>query len=128
MARHPASLCLLALVAAAPQANAAKVISLQFTVSKTHGFDGMDSASLAVSKENLSGTVEVVSPGPATYPCAVNFGSTLIHDQLNLTCTIGPDEIVTLSGRLDPKTGTGKGTFSETFFREQGTYRAAGGT
>ena len=126
MLKRRASLCLLPLLMA-QQAHAAKALSVQFSIAHTEGFDGVDPASLTLSKGNLSGTIQIISPGPATYPCTVNFGSTLIHDQLSLTCTIGPDEMVTLSGKLDARTGLGKGTFSESFFKEQGTYKAAGG-
>ena len=125
MLRTCASLSLLLLLAA-PHARAAQTLSVRFTISNTNGFNGVDTASLKLAKGNLSGTVQVVSPGPNTYPCTVNFGSTLAHGQLNLTCTIGPDEMVTLSGTLNSRTGAGKGTFSETFFKEQGTYKASG--
>jgi hypothetical protein len=117
-------LCLLPLLAAAPHAHAARPLPVQFTISGTEGFDGADGASLFLSKGNLSGTVTVIAPG-GPFPCTLNFGSTLLHDRLNLTCTIGPDEMVTLSGTLNPRTGLGHGKFSETFFKEQGSYKAA---
>ena len=120
-----AALFSLAPLLATPQAHAAKTLTVQFQVSNTEGFDGSDPATLTLSKGNLSGSVSVVSPGGGPYPCAVNFGSTLIGDQLAMTCTIGPDEIVTFSGRLNPRTGAGRGIFAETFFKEQGTYKAS---
>jgi len=120
-----ATLFLLPVLLAAPQAHAAKALSVNFTISGTNGFNGVDTASLILSNGKLSGTVSVISPGPATYPCTVNEGSTDIRNTLHLTCTIGPDEMVTLSGVLKSRTGTGKGTFSETFFREKGTYKAS---
>ena len=125
MLRARASLFLLSLLLATPQAHAEKALSVQFSISNTEGFNGVDPAMLTLSKGNLSGTIEIISPGPATYPCTVNFGSTLIHDRLNLTCTIGPDEMVTLTGKLNSRSSVGKGTFSETFFKEQGTYKAS---
>jgi hypothetical protein len=121
----PEPLYLLPLLLAAPQAHAEKALSVQFSISNTEGFNGVDPATLTLSKGNLSGTIEIISPGPATYAFTVNFGSTLIHDQLNLTCTIGPDEMVTLTGTLNRRSSVGKGTFSETFFKEQGTYKAS---
>jgi len=125
MPKTRASLCLLAVLLAAPQAHAAKALSVDFTISGTNGFNGVDTASLILSNGKLSGTVSVISPGPVTYTCTVNAGSTDIRNKLHLTCTIGPDEMVTLAGVLKPRTGAGKGTFSETFFKEQGTYKAA---
>jgi hypothetical protein len=123
MQKISASICLFGVILAAAQAHAARTFSVEFTISNTEGFNGVDAASLAENKGNLSGTVTVITPD-GTFPCSVNFGSTDIHDQLSLTCTIGPAEMVTLSGRLNLRTGKGKGTFSETFFKEQGTYKA----
>ena len=117
-------LCLAALLLTAPQARAAKALSVDFTISHTQGFNGVDAASLTLSHGKLSGTISVISPG-ATYPCTVNPGSTDIHNTLELSCTIGPEETVTLSGRLNIRTGTGKGKFTESFFKETGTYKAA---
>jgi hypothetical protein len=119
------SLCLLPALLAASQAHAAKALSIDFTISGTNGFNGVDTASLILSNGKLSGTVSVISPGPNTYTCTVNSGSTDIRNKLQLTCTIGPDEMVTLAGVLKPRTGAGKGTFAETFFKEKGTYKAA---
>jgi hypothetical protein len=118
-----ASLCLVPFVLVAPQAHAAKVLSVNFTISNTKGFNGVDPASLTVSKGNLSGTVTVITPD-GTFPCTVNSGSTDTQNHLHLTCTIGPAEMVTLSGKLNLRTGVGRGKFSETFFRETGAYRA----
>ena len=125
MKRARASLCLLCLLVAAPSAFAGKPLSVQFTISNTSGFNGVDPASLKLSNGKLSGAIQVISPGPAVYQCTVNAGSTLIRDKLNLTCTIGPDEIVTLAGTLNRRTSVGKGNFSESFFEEQGTYKAS---
>jgi hypothetical protein len=127
MIRSGAFLFFVALVSAAPNARADRVFSAQFTISGTSGFNGVDAATLTLSKSKLSGTVEVISPGPVTYPCTVNSNSTLIRRKLNLTCTIGPDEVVTLSGTLSPATDKGRGTFSETFFEEDWTYKATAG-
>ena len=124
MPKTRASLCLLALLLAAPNAFAAKALSVNFTISNTEGFNGIDPASLVLSKGKLSGSVTVISPD-GTFPCTVNAGSTDIHNKLNLTCTIGPAEMVTLSGTLKAKTAVGKGSFAESFFKETGTYTAA---
>jgi hypothetical protein len=126
MARTRASLCLAPFVLIAPQAHAAKPLSVNFTISNTNGFNGVDPASLTVSKGKLSGTVTVISPD-GTFPCTVNPGSTDIQNRLHLTCTIGPEEIVTLSGKLNLRTGGGGGKFSESFFKETGTYKAVKG-
>ncbi len=125
MLKSCASIVLMSLCLAGQQAQAAKSLAVRFTISNTNGFNGVDPGSLTVSKGNLGGTIDIITPGPATYPCAVNFGSTLIGDQLDLTCTIGPDEMVTLTGKLNARTGLGRGIFSETFFKEQGKYKAA---
>ena len=117
-----ARLCLLPVILITPQAHAAKALSANFTISNTDGFNGVDPASLTVSKGNLSGTVTVISPD-GTFPCTVNPGSTDIQNHLHLTCTIGPAEMVTLSGKLNLRTGIGRGKFSESFFKEQGSYR-----
>jgi hypothetical protein len=118
------SLTLLAILLATPQARAAKTVSVQFTISNATGFNGVDPAVLTLSNGHLAGTVAVISPGPATYTCTVNPGSTLIGKHLTLTCTIGPDEMVTLAGTLNRRSSIGKGTFSETFFKVQGNYKA----
>ena len=124
MSKTRTSLYLLALLLAAPPALAAKALSVNFTIGNTEGFNGVDPASLILSKGRLSGTVTVISPD-GTFPCTVNSGSTDIHNKLNLTCTIGPAEMVTLSGTLKSRTGVGKGSFTESFFKETGTYTAA---
>jgi hypothetical protein len=72
----------------------------------------------------LSGTVTVITPD-GTFPCTVNPGSTDLQTHLQLTCTIGPAEMVTLSGRLNRRTGIGRGKFAESFFKETGTYKSA---
>jgi len=118
------SLCLLPFLLIAPQAHAAKTLSVNFTIANTNGFNGVDPASLTVSKGTLSGTVTVISPD-GTFPCTVNAGSTDLQNYLHLTCTIGPEEMVTLSGRLNPRTGIGHGKFSESFFKETGAYVAS---
>ncbi len=122
-----ASLTLLAILLAAAQAQAAKTLSVQFTISNANGFNGVDPAVLTLSNGRLTGMVSVISPGPATYPCTVNPGSMLIGSRLNLTCTIGPDEMVTLAGTLNRRSSIGKGSFSETFFKVQGNYKASAG-
>ncbi len=125
MKRARASLCLLCLLSAAPNAYAARPLPVQFNISNTNGFNGVDPAALTVSNGTLGGAIQVISPGPAVYACTVNAGSTLIRDKLDLTCTIGPNEMVTFTGTLNRRTSVGKGKFSETFFQEQGTYKAA---
>jgi hypothetical protein len=117
-------LCLLPALLAAPAARAAQTLTVNFTISGTEGFNGVDAATLTLAKGHLSGMVTVISPD-GTFPCTVNGGSTDIHRRLNLTCTVGPAEMVTLSGKLNPATGLGKGKFSETFFKETGTFTAA---
>jgi hypothetical protein len=124
MPRARPSLCLIPFLLVAPQAHAAKALSVNFTISNTEGFNGVDPASLTSSKGTLSGTVTVITPD-GTFPCTVNSGSTDLQNHLHLTCTIGPAEMVTLSGRLNFRNGIGEGKFSETFFREKGTYIAA---
>ncbi len=126
MFRTYATALLFSVALAALPAHASTIFSLGVTVSNTQGFNGVDSAKLSLSKGKLTGSVVVISPG-GTYPCTVNSGSTLAHHQLNLTCTIGREEMVTLSGRLNSRTGIGKGSFSETFFKETGTYTSAKG-
>ena len=67
---------------------------MNFTISGTEAFNGVDAASLKLSKGRLSGSVTVIAPyGP--FACSVNAGSTDIRDRLDLTCTVGPEEIVT---------------------------------
>jgi len=124
MIKTCALLCLLPALLAAPRTLAARTLAVNFTISGTEGFNGVDAASLRLSKGQLSGTVTVISPD-GTFACTLNSGSTDIRNRLNLTCTIGPAEMVTLSGKLNPVTGVGKGKFSETFFKETGTFTAA---
>jgi hypothetical protein len=124
MTKTCALLCLLPALLVAPRAHAARTLAVNFTISGTEGFNGVDAASLKLAKGRLSGTVTVISPD-GTFPCTVNSGSTDIRHQLSLTCTIGPAEMVTLSGKLNAVTGAGKGSFSETFFKETGKFTAA---
>lgn len=95
------SICVVGILLAAPEARGAQTLSVDFSISDTAGFNGVDAASLSEAKGNLSGMVTVITPD-GTFPCPVNFGSTDIHDQLNLTCTIGPEEMVTLFRKAQP--------------------------
>jgi hypothetical protein len=118
-----AYLLLLPMALAAPHAAGAKALSVDFTVSNTEGFNGVDAARLTLTGHVVTGTVTVISPD-GTFPCAVNAGSTDINKKLKLRCTIGPEEIVSFTGKLSARTGFGMGKFTESFFKETGTYSA----
>ena len=123
MLKARAYLFLLPLALTAPHAGAAKALSVNFTVSNAPGFSGIDTASLTVTGHAVSGTVNVITP-TGTYPCAVNAGSTDINNKLKLTCTVGPLEVVSFTGKWSAKSGFGTGSFFETFCKVTGAYAA----
>jgi hypothetical protein len=106
---------------AAPKA--AKNLSTDFNLTTSGAAGGEFLGTLKLKGTSLSGTFVSQSFG---YVYNVNAGSTLKAKVLHLTCTLTNPvaDVITLSGKLNSLTGKGKGSFSESFFNEAGTYVA----
>jgi hypothetical protein len=76
---------------------------------------------LIIAKGMVAGTI-TFTLDTNKYPCTVLSGSTDKHGKLMLNCLVFGVDAITLIGTLKLKTGTGSGTFSDSFYREKGTY------
>jgi hypothetical protein len=103
-------------------------LNVIFRVKPSSGSGGMKEifpAALVFRKGAISGTVEVKDSN-GKFPCAVQSGSTDVGYKLNMTCSVqGGVDIVTFTGKLNLLTGNGRGTVSDTFLHETGTYIAS---
>jgi hypothetical protein len=100
-----------------------KALSIDFTLSSGGPANGEFLGNLKLKGGSLSGTIVNKSFG---YVYSVSPGSSLQAHILNLTCsTTNPaTDVISLSGKLNPLTGKGKGTFTESYFNESGPYTA----
>ena len=121
-----AAACSVGLLAgAAFGASAPLQLSVNFTVAGTSDFDGVDPAALAIKKGgSVTGTIMITNIFEPPVACTVLAGSTDVAGVLKLTCSPFSDETISFNGTLKPRLGSGKGSFSESFFGQTGTYRA----
>ena len=100
-----------------------KTVIVDFNLASSGPANGEFVGTLMLRGSNLTGTIVDQAYG---YSYVVNPGSTLKAKQLRLTCTLTTpvQDVITLSGTLGPLSGKGKGSFTESFFGETGTYVA----
>jgi hypothetical protein len=104
-----------------------KDIKVTFAVSGTLLYNGSDPAKLKVTNnKTLGGEVGLFNTlGLGPFACKINVGSYLKNKRLHLQCdSEGLTDVFTFAGRLNPLTGKGKGTVSESLTGEKGTWIA----
>jgi hypothetical protein len=99
-------------------------LSVNFTVARTVHFNGLDPATLTISKKGeVNGAITITSDIISPIACPIQAGSTDIGGKLNLTCSVA-DDTFTFVGTLKKLTGAGKGKFTDQIYESSGTYKA----
>jgi len=105
-----------------------KDIKVTFVVTGTLLYNGSDPAKLKITNnKTLAGSIGLYNTlGLGPFACKVNVGSDLKNKKLRLQCdSKGLTDVFSFTGSLNPLTGKGKGTVSESLTGEKGNWIAS---